>query len=100
MKAFVADIFGGKSPYLLAVAVVRSYLQGWLGAFVGIPVVLNIDISTWEAAQVGGFMGVAALLHGLLQGPSVATTTTVTTSTAPVETVTSVGATVPTEPEN
>lgn len=92
MTGFIAAVFGGKSPRELAIAMTRTFIQGSLGILVAGPLVLDIDVAAWQAACVGGISAVFALLHGLVQAPRTeATTTTVTTTSAPVETVTSVG---------
>lgn len=94
MSAFLAAVFGGKSPRELAVAMTRTWLQSALGILVAGPLVLDGGVAAWQAACVGGISAVIALLHGLVQAPRTeATTTTVTTTTAPTEVTVSTDAT-------
>lgn len=53
----------------VATAVSRTFLQGFFGFLVGVPFVLDIDISTWEAAKGAGVTAVFALLHAFVQDP-------------------------------
>lgn len=84
--SFISDVFGGKSPRALAVAVTRTFAQGWVGTVVAAPLVLDVSLPLWKSAAVGGITAVIALVHGLLQSPGTeATTVTTTTTSAPTE---------------
>lgn len=69
MTKFISAVFGGKSLEMLAQAVARTFIQGFLGFMVAGPAVMDFDITAWEAALGGGITAVIALLHGLVQDP-------------------------------
>jgi len=69
VSKFIENVFGGRSPEQLATAVTRTFLQGFLGFLIGIPLILGEGVEMYQAALGGGITAVVALLHGLVQDP-------------------------------